>query len=249
MMAAATKKRSSRALKAGRPRRLQLIQVIDAALAIGLEGLTMAAVAQRLGVAKAVLYGYVGSRDELVRLSTAHASQQHRFPTDTGQSWSMWILEYSRALFELLSMDGQLFESWFSGSQSTKVEVDAAEMWLRVLTRCGFSGTEALQLRSAVSQLVIGAAVSMKHDRVLKKKGKPRSMRAKKAVLGRPPHETALLRQFVDVFAREVTEDNWEHGLYLLLRGVTAARAALRLDRGNYPFEKLKLPSGTAHRD
>jgi len=216
-------------LRRGRPRRLKLDEVIDAALAVGLQQMTMAAVADRLGVAKAVLYGYVGSRDELVQLAAAHAAQRHRFPDDRGQPWSTWVLEYARALFEVLTMDGELLESWLSGGQSPVVEVDAAEMWLRVLTSRGFSGEAALQLRRAVAHLVIGAAASMKHDRALRQEGRPRPLSARQAVRSRPLEETRLLRQFAEVFAREVTEANWEFALFVLLRGVIAAPDALEL--------------------
>jgi len=217
----------------GRPRRLELAQVIEAALAVGVRQLTMAAVAERLGVGKAVLYGYVGSRDELVQLATAHAASRHRFPTDEGQPWTLWVLEYARALFEAMTMEGDLFEAWLTARQSPMVEVDAAEMWLQVLTRRGFSGEAALQLRRAVSHLVIGAAAGMKHDRALLQKGRPRPSSAKQAVLSRPPEETALLRQFVDVFAREVDERSWEFALFLLLRGVAAGHEALELRDGD----------------
>ena len=229
----------------GRPRRLELDQVIEAALAVGLKRLTMAAVAERLGVGKAVLYGYVSSREELTQLAAAQAARHHRFPTDKGQPWSLWILEYARALFEVMTVEGDLLESWVAGEQSPLVEVDAAEMWLRALTRRGFSGEEALQLRRSVSHIVIGAAASSKRDRTLRAEGRPRPESAKKAVLDRPEEETALLRQFVDIFAREVTASNWEFTLFLLLRGVLADREALRIrpDGIPYPFHEDGLGS------
>jgi AcrR family transcriptional regulator len=217
----------------GRPRRLELDEVIRAALAVGLHQLTMAAVANRLGVGPAVLYGYVGSRDELVQLATAHAAQRNRFPVDEGQPWSMWILEYARALFEVLTMEGQLLESWLVGGQSPVVEVDAAETWLQVLTSRGFTGEAALQLRRAVSHLVVGAAASLKHSRALEAKGQARPLSAKQAVLSRPPEETRLLRQFADVFAREMNEHNWEFSLFLLLKGAASERDALELRDGD----------------
>jgi AcrR family transcriptional regulator len=218
--------------------------VIAAALAVGLEKLTMAAVAEKLGVGKAVLYGYVASREELVELAAAHALTQHHFPSDGGQAWSVWILEYARALFEVMTSEGQLFESWLSGVQSPMVEVDAAEMWLTALTRRGFSGDEALQLRQAVSQLVIGAAASMKHIRAWRLRGQPRPASMEKAVLSRPRDELPLLREFFDVFAREPKEDGWEFGLFLLLQGVTTARAALQPNAHEHPFAKQRLRAG-----
>ena len=224
----------------GRPRRLELDQVIEAALTVGLQHLTMASVAKRLGVSKAVLYGYVESREELVQLASAHAARRHRFPSDYGQPWTMWVLEYARALFEVMTMDGQLLETWLSGNQSPIVEVDAAEGWLQALTSRGFSGEETLQLRRAVSNIVIGAAASMKREHALRKEGRPRSVSARKAVLARASKETTLLRQFVDIFAREMSEQSWEFGIYILLQGVSVAREALQIreDADPTPFEK-----------
>jgi hypothetical protein len=128
-----------------------------------------------------------------------------------------------------MTMEGNLFETWLAGEQSTLVEVDAAEMWLRALTARGFSGEEALQLRRSMAHIVIGAAASSKRDRTLREEGRPRPQSAKKAVLDRPPEETELLRQFVDIFSREVTDSNWEFTLFLLLRGVLLDRRALRI--------------------
>ena len=229
----------------GRPRRLQLDQVLEAALVVGLNQLTMAAVAERLGVGKAVLYGYVADRAELVRLATAHTLRQHRFPDDEGQAWSVWILEYACALFEVLTMDGGLLEAWLGGSQSTLVEVDTAESWLAALTKRGFTGEQALQLRRSVSHIVIGAAAAHKRDRTLNLQGRPRSASISKAVLDRPAAETPLLRQFLDIFGREVTDTNWEFTLYLLLRGVLAEPDALKIvaEDTSLPFAMLPAVS------
>ena len=72
--------------RAGRPRRLTLDQILDAGLAIGLDNnLTMAAVAERLGVSATVLYGYVSGREELIRFASARAAMDHDFPNDEGQ--------------------------------------------------------------------------------------------------------------------------------------------------------------------
>jgi hypothetical protein len=39
-----------------------------------------------------------------------------------------------------------------------------------------------------------------------------------------------LLRQFVDVFARDVTTSNWEYALFLLLKGAVAAHNGVDMD-------------------
>lgn len=206
---------------------------MDAALAVGLHDLTMTAVAERLGVGTAVLYGYVGSRDELIELAAAHAVRRNIFPRDEGQPWSLWVLEYARALFEVLTMEGQLLESLLIGGHSPVLEIDAAELWLQVLTRRGFRGEAALQLRLAVSHLVIGAAGSRKRELALRTSGHPRPVSLRRAMLARGPDEIPLLRQFAEVFSREVNENNWEFSLFLILRGVAAERDCLDLRDGD----------------
>lgn len=211
-------------VRRGRPRRLQIEQILEAALAVGLQHLTMSSVAERLGVGKAVLYGYVGSREELIRLAAAHAARRHRFPVDEGQPWDEWIIAYSKALFEVLTMDGELLETWLSGSQSLALEIDTAEMWLSVLTRRGFSGEAALHLRRAVSHLVIGAAAARRREMALRAQGNPRPLQARAAVRDRSAQEMPFLQQFAEIYGSEMTEASWLAEVRLLLRGAAADR-------------------------
>ncbi|MDD3797567.1 MAG: TetR family transcriptional regulator [Novosphingobium sp.] len=223
----------------GRPRRLRLDQILEAALKVGLQDLTMEAVARELGVAKAVLYNYVGNREELVQLASARLTRQRFSPEDRGQPWTVYVLEHCRAMFDALTGDGQLLESWMEGGYAPRVEVDATETWLGAMTKRGFSGPEALQLLNAVAILTVGAAAHYKHDQALKRAGTPRQESAKAAIAARPAAHATLLRQFVDVFAREPTEGNWEYSLYLLLRGVAAAREVLADPAAGADFEAL----------
>jgi AcrR family transcriptional regulator len=52
----------------GRPPRISRDDIVDAACELGIENLTMAAVAERLGVTHQSLYGWVQDRDELIDL-------------------------------------------------------------------------------------------------------------------------------------------------------------------------------------
>lgn len=52
----------------GRPRSIDVDQIVDAGLAVGLDRLTLAAVADELGVHAGSLYRYISGRDELAQL-------------------------------------------------------------------------------------------------------------------------------------------------------------------------------------
>lgn len=87
-----------RVIRRGPRPSLDLTTVVDAALGIadaeGLAGVTMNAVASRLGVAPMSLYRYVGSKDELLTLMTDAAAPEP--PARDGQSWreyaTVWTL-------------------------------------------------------------------------------------------------------------------------------------------------------------
>lgn len=211
----------------GRPRRLTLDQVLDAALQIGLADLTMNQVAEQLGVAKAVLYGYVGGRDELVRLATARAGQRHPFPEDNGQPWPDYALEHARAVFDLMTGDVQLVASYLSGGLGAVVQVDRTEAWIASLTKRGFTGREAILLEQAIGFVVLGAAVNYNHAVTLRSRGLPHSTQARDVVCKRPAEDLPLVRENLETFGREPTAANWEFSLVLLLQGIARDRRAL----------------------
>lgn len=210
--------------KRGRPRRFTLEQILDAALEVGLHGLTMTAVARRLGVVKPVLYNYVDSRNELIKLAAMRSEQRQRYPVDRGQSWTRYTLEFAKAQFEQLTADDQLLESWLFGGHESAVEIDITEDWLRMMTARGFSSAEALHLRRAVSYLVVGAAAHFKYARSRKIEGGTRGEHVRKLIELRPVDEIPLVRDVIDIFSCEPTVDDWEYALVLLLQGVLATR-------------------------
>lgn len=149
----------------GRPRRLTTEQVLQTALAIGLEGLTMSAVARRLGVSITVLYGYVSGREQLVRLAASYASERHDYPEDDGQHWSLYVAQHAVALFTSLTGPGQLIGQLVAGGLGPEVEIDRAELWLTTLVNRGFTADEALMMMRQMGEIVIGGAVTVLHKR------------------------------------------------------------------------------------
>lgn len=209
----------SKARARGRPRRLELDQIIDAALHIGLNKLTMASVAEHLGVGKAVLYGYVANRDELVRIAASRASSRYTFPQDERDHWAIWTLRYCQALFDVLSQDGEMLEFWLSGQQSLAIEIDATEMWLRILSRAGMLPAMALNVRRGASQLVIGAAGAAKRGQALQDLGRSRSQLMPKIIAGRSKQVAPFVHQLKEEIARDDQQNGWENQLFWLLCG------------------------------
>lgn len=207
----------------GRPRRLSIDQVLDAGLALGLDGLTMGAVAERLGVTITVLYGYVANKDELVRLAAARASQEHDFPVDSGQHWTLYAASHAVALFELLTGPGHLVSQYLTGGMGPEVELDRAEAWLEGLTRRGFHPREALLLQRQMGEIVIGGAVSIWHIRSLEAAGMGFEKAASRAFAAREEAALPLLRSEQASFSDR--RPVWAHTFAQLLE-------SMALDRG-----------------
>lgn len=206
----------------GRPRRLTLEQVLDAGLALGLDGLTMGAVADRLGVTITVLYGYVSGREELVRLAAARAAQDHDFPADAGQHWTLYVAGHAAALFSLLTGPGQLVAQYFAGGLGPEVELDRAEAWLEALAARGFHPRESLRLQRQMGEIVIGGAVTLMHMRSFEAAGGPFEEAAIRAMAKREEGEIPLLLSEHSMFSKR--EPVWQSTLALLLEAVATDR-------------------------
>jgi AcrR family transcriptional regulator len=85
---------------AGRPATIGRGQIAAAALA-EVDGLTLSAVARRLGVAKSALYHHVTGRDELVFLAAGAALETYRRP-DPGLPWREFVARFAGAVHECL---------------------------------------------------------------------------------------------------------------------------------------------------
>jgi AcrR family transcriptional regulator len=148
----------------GRPPRISQAQIADAAVEIGLADLTLRAVADHLGVTIAALYHYIDGKDDLMRLAADRSATRLALPVDTGQHWSVWLLEwavYNRAAF---MADPVLLEQFLDGAISPTVIARGTETMLAGLVRQGFTATEALGAFELVSACAIGMAVTAIRD-------------------------------------------------------------------------------------
>lgn len=146
--------------RSGRPARLDREMIANAASEVGLDGLTLKAVADRLGVSVPSLYHHVDGRDDLMRLAAEHTAAQIAVPADRGQGWAEWLLEWARYAYEAFVAQPDLLDQWRQGSISADrmvLHIDAA---MDLLTRQGFSAVEARDAFELASECAIGAAVN-----------------------------------------------------------------------------------------
>lgn len=207
----------------GRPRRLTLGRILDAALEIGLDDLTMTRLAQHIGVSVTVLYGYVRNKDDLVRAAIARTTLDHDFPGDTGQHWSDYMAGYAGALHEMLTRNSQLILAFMQGGLGPETQVEQAETWLKVLARQEFPPGDASSLYRTVGQLVIGCALARLHGKALEAEGSSQAEEMERAVKARSRGELPHLHRHLTRVAQQ-DYGNWQEPLYWLLEGVAARR-------------------------
>lgn len=196
----------------GRPPRISRAAIAEAAADIGLDDLTLKAVAERLGVSVPGLYHHVRGRDDLLRLAAEHSVRQHRVPVDHGQHWALWLLEWARHNRESFRGEPALLAQYVEGAISTEVIVDNAETILAVLCRQGFGVVEAQTAYELVSSCAIGFAVSDLRRRRAEDDGHP--------LLGEPGDDHPFVRSLLAAGR----EPDFDAEITTVLRGIAAER-------------------------
>ena len=144
----------------GRPPRINRLMIAEAAHDIGLEGLTLRAVADHLGVSIAALYHHVKSKDDLLRVAAEYSASRVPLPVDRGQHWAVWLYEwavYNRDVF--LARPG-LLARYLEGAISAEAIAGSIDTIIGRLVDQGFDVLEANEANELVTSCALGTAVA-----------------------------------------------------------------------------------------
>jgi AcrR family transcriptional regulator len=142
----------------GRPRRLTLDAIVDAACEVGIAKLEMSLVAERLNTGVATLYGYVRGRDHLLELVAQRLVGQALIK-DEGQSWQDILREHATLSYRLFRSLPHLITNLMAKDVEPNFEYSIRI--LAMLEDRGMPSSAASNAYVEVNQVVIGAAVSM----------------------------------------------------------------------------------------
>ncbi|KFG91024.1 Regulatory protein, TetR [Sphingobium herbicidovorans NBRC 16415] len=143
----------------GRPRRLTLEAIVDAACEVGIAKLEMSLVAERLNTGVATLYGYVRGRDHLLELVAQRLVGQALIK-DEGQSWQNILREHATITYRLFRSLPHLITN-LMGKEPEKHSFDYSRAVLALIESRGVPETAAVNAYIEINQVVIGAAISM----------------------------------------------------------------------------------------
>lgn len=153
----------------GRPRRLTLDAIVDAACTVGVERLEMCFVAERLNTGVATLYGYVRGRDHLLELVAERMAT--RALTDTyGGTWQEVLRGHAALCFAMFKSKPEMIGNLIGGEKSDR-EVNYAVNIMAMLEKRGLSRDDAADLYVETNQAVIGAAVMLVRRQILSNAG------------------------------------------------------------------------------
>lgn len=209
----------------GRPPRVNAQAIVQAAIEIGLDGVTLKQVADRLGVAVPTLYRHVRSRDELVRMAAFQITLSRALPDDAGAHWSELAQRYAESLFESFLAEPQLIGELLKGRLGPHAEVDVLEQFLAALAPHGFTPEEGAQLFHAIGMITIGAAAGSIGLAASRADGQPWIAEMRRTLAERDPAELLRVRRVLPALL-EVEMIPWQHALRRLLAGIELSRAS-----------------------
>ena len=155
----------------GRPRLLTRDTILNAAVELGLEDLTMKRLAAHLGSGAATLYQYFENRDALMRAAALHAVQDMRLPIDKGQHWSEFSRSFAKSIQNILVENPTAVRHYQEAEYKFDVQFEMVEYFLSVLKKQGFTIEDAMKLLRAATMVGIYCAIEMIREAAFVAKG------------------------------------------------------------------------------
>ena len=187
--------------RVGRPPRISREMIAEAAHDLGLDGLTLKAVADHLGVSIAALYHHVAGKDDLMRLAAEYSATKVPLPKDTGQHWALWLLEWARYNRDAFLAQPGLLAQYLEGAISAESIAGNIDVILGLLVRQGFTITEAHAAYDLVTSCAIGTAVGVIREREAAKAGRSALAEHERVLAASDADELPYLRSLVTAFA------------------------------------------------
>jgi AcrR family transcriptional regulator len=209
--------------RVGRPPRIDRTAIAEAVLEIGLDGISMKAVADHLGVSVAGLYHHVRNRRELLVLAAEYSMAQVPAPEDRGQHWDEWLREWARHVYTSFVEEPEVLSQFLSGALKWEAMVDVIDSVIRVLGRAGFDPAEALAAFDTVALYAVGAAAHELRRRGAAGEGRSTLADLHRVIASRPPGELSGVRALLELPPIHLGED-FEEQLTTVLVGIAARR-------------------------
>jgi AcrR family transcriptional regulator len=203
----------------GRPARISREQIVAAAVDIGIEGLTMAAVAERLRTSHQALYRWVRDRDELVASVADVYVQRLDVPAVADEDWRAWLRRFAHTLHDTLGDIPGFAAEGLGTFRTTLPFLRLNQTAMQVLTGAGFAPAQAQRVYQTVGTALLGWLAREDAYRPLRDDPAP-TARAVDVTLAAADEDLSLVR---DTAVGELTspgEDRYRFLVDTLLAGL-----------------------------
>ena len=193
-------KTQPKAASYGRPRLLTHEEILDGAVKLGLENVTMKKLSDHLGVGTATLYQYFSSRKALMRAAAVHSLSDVAFPADTGQHWSLLARDYIGGLLKLFADNPTYINSMSPTEFGFEVHFKLIEPFLKSMQARGIGPRQGMRLFNQVGLIAYGGAVESIRQGEFEFHDETMDVVARRQFARLDPKEFPLMAQAMDEF-------------------------------------------------
>ena len=143
----------------GRKRLLNRDDILNGALSIGLDSLTMKNLAEHLNVGTATLYQYFENRETLLMEAAEYSIRLLPFPDYRGQGWQELALEYTKNVQKILKQHPSFIHSHPVTDYGYKIHFTLTEKILNDLVSCGLDAKQAVKVAHIITMASYAGAV------------------------------------------------------------------------------------------
>ena len=221
----------------GRPRSIDRDKIVAAANEIGLERLTMRAVAEQLGVTTQALYNHIGGRRELLALLANDYGDAFDLPADESDGWQSWLAGFARSLrARLLARPGTVVSVTTRGPTSPAA-VRFVDRTISKMGEDGFDEQEALLAYRCVLELVVGGVQRQELRDADPERDQAHRALFYEALAASDPDDLPNLAFIAAGWSRRNPDELFEYSLGCLLAGIEADRGWLSRRRSQQPTD------------
>ncbi len=216
--------------RSGRPPSIRREQIVAAALELGISGLTLRGLAERLGVSAQALYRYFPSLEALLDAVVDELDKRIPLPPDKGEDWCRWGYKFAYAVRRLLEFSPGLADRALVRTQPTMGVLSRYETSIRIALRSGFDHRSALWATRAVTEFVQSWVAREQRLKGDPRRPWPDQGEAVRAAV--EAHAASELPCFAEALKRTAGADEnarFDHGLRALLVGLGANRRSRSL--------------------
>ncbi|MDB2438822.1 TetR/AcrR family transcriptional regulator [Hellea sp.] len=164
-MKSSTVKNQAKQTTYGRPRLLSHEEILEGAVELGLEGLTMKRLATHLNVGTATLYQYFDSRKTLMRAAAVYSLSDVPLPEDKGQHWSQLARDYVETIQSLLAENPSFIHSYQHTDYGFEVQFQLIEKFLHSMSERGFKPEKGMELFNIIGMAAFAGAIEITRQR------------------------------------------------------------------------------------